>query len=373
MRLWGVVALLCLGACASAPPAGGARQTISKLTISEKPSESKGSETTSKLTIPDPPPPEPPPSGVVSLAAVGDVMLARTIGARIEHASPFAGVASILRAADIAVANLECAAASPATGSPAKKAFTFKAPPASIPVLADAGIDVVSLANNHALDFGPDAFAETMRLLDASHVAYAGGGANEARAHAPAIVTVNGVRVAFLGYVKVMAEGKNGAGFDTRSWEARGDAPGVAWADPPRIASDVAAAKQSSDAVVVMLHSGFEAARIPNVWQRAAAHAAIDAGAALVLGAHPHVLQGVEKYKNGFIAYSLGNFVFDGPLTMSAILRVVFDKESIKSVEWTPVILRDGFPQIADEKNAELVRRTIDALSIELKYRYAER
>jgi poly-gamma-glutamate synthesis protein (capsule biosynthesis protein) len=295
-------------------------------------------------------------------------MLARTVGDRLVAAppvDPFAAVAPILRDADVAVGNLECAIGT--TGAPAKKAFTFRAPPAAAGALAAAGIDVVSLANNHVLDFGPDALRETIALLDAAGIAHAGAGMTEADAHAPAHVRARGKTLAFLGYVKVPVEGLLPGGFDTATWEAHGDAPGVAWADPKRIAADVAAARAGADLVVVMLHSGFEGESAPNIWQIDAARAAIDAGASLVVGAHPHVLQGAARYKAGFIAYSLGNFVFDGTDVPSAILQVTLDEPGAPgAVSWTPVLVRHGFPELVDEQTGAYVRNLIKGLSMPL-------
>jgi poly-gamma-glutamate synthesis protein (capsule biosynthesis protein) len=292
-------------------------------------------------------------------------MLARTIGiryARDPSRSPFAAVASILRDADVTVGNLECVLGT--GGAPAKKAFAFRAPPAAIATLTDAGIDFVTLANNHVLDFGPELLASTTSLLDDAKIAHAGAGMNEADAHRAAVIDVKGIRVAFLGFVHVPTEGAGG--FDTKSWDAKGDAPGVAWADTTRIASDVAAAKASADVVVVMLHSGYELSMNANVIQRGLAHAAVDAGAALVIGAHPHVLQGTESYKKGFIAYSLGNFVFDGRDEYSAILRATIDRDGVTGVDWVPVVLRGGFPQPTDAATARWINAVIRQLSLQL-------
>ena len=301
-----------------------------------------------------------------TLAAVGDVMLARTIGARISGSppeSPFDAIAPVLRAADVTVANLECAVGT--GGAPVPKAFNFRAPPLALGALVDAGIDVVSLANNHVLDFGADTLGETLSRLDDLHLVHAGAGLSEESAHRAGTLDVHGYRLAFLAYVKVPVEGVGG--FDTASWEAKGETPGLAWADPARIASDVADAKaHGADVVIVMIHSGFEQSQTPNIWQIDAARAAIDAGATLVLGAHPHVLEGARRYKHGFIAYSLGNFVFDGTDIVSAILRVTLDREGVKGVEWTPVILRNGFPQPTDEPTTRYVLNMIKGLSTPL-------
>jgi poly-gamma-glutamate synthesis protein (capsule biosynthesis protein) len=311
----------------------------------------------------------PEPAGPIVVAAVGDLMLAGSVGRRIAAdppQDPFAAVAPILRSADLAVGNLECAIAT--GGTPEKKSWTFRAPPAAAEVLASAGVDVVTLANNHVLDYGKDGLKETLAFLDAAKIAHTGAGMTEADAHAPARVRARGRTLAFLGYVKVSVEGGVPGGFDTQTWEAHGDAPGVAWADPDRIASDVAAARAGgADVVIVMLHSGIEGQTAPNAWQIDAAHAAIDAGAALVIGAHPHVLQGAARYKSGFIAYSLGNFVFEGPDGQaSAILRVTLDGEQPGDRVWTPVQLRYGVPQLLDSEHGAYVTGVLRALSMAL-------
>ena len=306
-----------------------------------------------------------PPPAPITLAAVGDIMLARTIGIRYERdpsRSPFAAVATILRDADVAVGNLECVLGT--GGTPMKKAFTFRAPPAAIATLTEAGLDFVSLANNHIMDFGPDLLGGTASLLDKANILHAGAGMSEADAHRAAVLDVKGIRLAFLGYVHVPTEGVGG--FDTKSWDAKGDGAGVAWADTARIASDVATAKANADVVVVMLHAGYELSMNANVIQKQLAHAAIDAGASLVIGAHPHVLQGTEHYKRGFIAYSLGNFVFDGRDEYSAILRATIDRDGVRDVDWTPVVLRGGFPQPTDAATSRWIVGVIRQLSLQV-------
>jgi poly-gamma-glutamate synthesis protein (capsule biosynthesis protein) len=294
-------------------------------------------------------------------------MLARSIGgALIRDASnsPFARVAPILRQADVTVGNLECALGN--RGKPARKSYTLRGPTAAAADLAGAGFDVLALANNHSLDYGPAALDETARLLDAAGVRHAGAGANEEAAHRPAVLEVKGFRLAFLAYVDTPAEGRYAAA----TWSALGERPGVAWAKPGRIAADVAAARREADLVIVLLHSGYEGVQVPNKIQRQAAHAAIDAGAVLVIGSHPHVLQGVERYGNGVIAYSLGNFVFDGLYGRSetAILHVTMGREGVRAIDWTPVVLRRGRPQVASGRQAHAILRRIERLSATLNH-----
>jgi capsule synthesis protein PGA_cap len=289
--------------------------------------------------------------------AVGDLMLARSIGERILSegpAVPFAGVAPILASADLLVANLECVISD--RGEPQSKAYTFRAPPAAADSLALAGVDVVSLANNHSLDYGPEGLRDTGQLLADRQIAAVGAGENEAAARAPAVVERNGLRVAFLAYVDVPVE--TGTGFDTRTWIATTSSPGIAWADTDHISADVTAARAHADVVVVLLHSGLESRTEVTALQRAEAHAAIDAGAALVVGSHPHVLQGVEQYHGGLIAYSLGNFVFDGftlPENYSAIFAATLTRDGVGEYNWIPVMVEGGIPRLATPKEAPAI------------------
>lgn len=299
--------------------------------------------------------------GEVTLAAVGDIMLARSIGAALESAdaaSPFAEVTDILRGSDVTVGNLECAIAD--KGTPARKAFTFRAPAIAAEALAEAGFDVLSLANNHSLDYGVAALGQTMRAVHAAGLWHVGAGLNDTGARRAVRLAAKGVRLAFLAYVDTPAEGS----YSRAAWAAQTNRPGIAWADPAHIREDVAAARLDADVVIVLLHSGTEGSRAPSRSQRAAAYAAIEAGAALVIGSHPHVLQGVERRGDGVIAYSLGNFVFDGfGNTESAILRITLGREGVRELAWTPVIVRNGRPQIATGAQASAILRRIAAMS----------
>ncbi len=293
------------------------------------------------------------PVPIVSLAAVGDLMLARTVGQRVQAEGPavvFSGVQPIFDSVDLVVGNLECAIT--AGGQPQPKGYTFAAPLEAAQALELAGFDLLTLANNHAMDYGAEGLLDTQNILNQNGIAYTGTGPNEMEARSPVILEKNGLRMAFLGYVDVPVEVR---GFDTRAWIATTNQPGLAWADPENIAADVAAARLQSDVVIVMLHSGYEGVIEPNAIQRQAAHAAIDAGAALVIGAHPHVLQPVEFYNGGLIAYSLGNFVFDDfglEQNLTAILLVTLGSGGVESYNWSPVSIVNGLPRLASREEA---------------------
>jgi poly-gamma-glutamate synthesis protein (capsule biosynthesis protein) len=289
--------------------------------------------------------------------AVGDLMLARGVGDRLRAKGPgavFGGVSSILSQADLLVANLECVISD--QGSPQPKSYTFRAPPVAVQALAQAGFDVVGLANNHSLDYGIVALADMFSRLRESGIAYVGAGADAGAARAPVILDRNGVRVAFLSYVNVPVEGRTA--FDTRSWTAGIETPGVAWADPAAISQDVSQARSLADVVVVLLHAGLEGYSVYTTLQQTLAHTAVDAGATLVLGSHSHVLQPVERYKGGLIVYSLGNFVFDGflaPSNYSAIFSATLTPRGLQSYEWVPVVIEHGLPRLATPEEAALI------------------
>ena len=296
----------------------------------------------------------------VRLAAVGDLMLARSIEDRILTQGPqvvFEAVADMFAGADLLAGNLECVISD--TGQPEPKAYTFRAAPETMQALTGVNFDVVSLANNHAMDYGLDGLADMLRRLREAGIASVGAGADEAAARAPVIISHNGLRVGFLAYVDVPVEGRTG--FNTASWSAGPFTPGIAWANVPDIEADVMAARALSDVVVVMMHFGLEGHRDPTSAQRAQARAAIDAGATLVLGAHAHMLQPVEEYNGGVIAYGLGNFVFDGfsiPSNFSAIFQATLTADGVASYEWVPVVVDRGLPRLArpDEAAGILAR-----------------
>ena len=296
------------------------------------------------------------PSRVINLTAVGDIMLGRKVAALIQAQGPqavFASVQPILDPADILVGNLECVLS--AGGTPQPKSYTLEAPPDTVKALTLAGFDLMGVANNHTMDYGPQGLADTLNTLDQNGISHAGAGANASQARAAVILERNGLRVAFLAYVDVPVEYR---GFDAHTWIATTTRPGIAWADLSQMRADIAAAGRQADVVVVLLHAGYEG--FPSIIdeQRQEAHTAIDAGAALVIGTHPHILQPIEAYHGGLIAYSLGNFVFDdfkGLENASIILRLVLDRSGVLSYDYVPVLIDNGLPRLAAEGEAPAI------------------
>lgn len=240
----------------------------------------------------------------LDLAAVGDVTFGDGIGWRIARTSvryPWLRVASVLRGADIATANLEGAVSERGTPAPAKL-YRFRGPSSSVrAAVRFAGIDVFTLANNHTRDYGATGLLDTVRAVRAAGGEVVGAGADLAAARAPAIVERGGLRIAFLGYSDV----------PPWSFVARPGYAGTAPAVPSDVARAVRVARARADLVVVWFHWGYELEPEQNARQEELARAATGAGATLVLGAHPHVLLPVDEPAPGrLVAWSLGNFVF---------------------------------------------------------------
>ena len=278
--------------------------------------------------------------------AVGDIMLARTIGEMIESEgieAPFAFTAETLSTADITLGNLECSISD--RGTPEDKKYTFRAPLSAAESLQFAGFDLVSLSNNHILDYGPLALEDTLAELSAAAVQTVGAGMDDAEAYQPVFFEVNGLRIAFLAFTDVST-----VDYDYLAWEAGPNQPGIAWAHAEQIESGVRAAKAQADLVVVLFHNGYEIVQKASDLQQQVAHLAIDSGADLVIGSHPHVLQRIEEYNGGLIVYSMGNFVFDNflyPPNYSAILSVTLTEEGVETYELIDVVVQlNGVPQV---------------------------
>lgn len=282
----------------------------------------------------------------VTLMAVGDIMLGRTIGDLIlkeGHQAPFIHTFTTLSKADITIGNLECPISN--MGKAVQKKYAFRAPLEAAKSLSFAGFDLLSLGNNHSLDYGPDALMDTRCQLESENIHVIGAGRDEEEAYKPLFMTVNGLKLAFLSFVDVPT-----TDYDYLTWEAGPDKPGIAWAHKDRVKEGVRLAKEEADIVIVMIHNGFELWGKVSDRQQEIAKLAIDSGAALVIGSHPHVLQRIEPYKDGLIAYSMGNFVFDNflfPPNYSAILSVELSSQGIESYEMIDVVISlEGIPQI---------------------------
>jgi len=253
------------------------------------------SRTQSKISFPERIP-------VTRILLGGDVMLSRYVGAlarqRDDPASPLRDVSDLFSSADIAFVNLEAPFSD--RGRKVEAGMVFKAEPEMIEALRVAGIDIVSTANNHARDCGGYGVEFTLNWLQKNGIETVGTGQSAELAHEGAILERNQVGFGFLAYTYDQSNG-NHADQDDR----------VAMMDLEEMVEDVKKLQERCDVVIVSMHAGTEYLQKPNTQQREFAHAAIDAGATIVVGHHPHVTQPVEDYGKGVVFYSLGNLAFD--------------------------------------------------------------
>jgi poly-gamma-glutamate capsule biosynthesis protein CapA/YwtB (metallophosphatase superfamily) len=285
-----------------------------------------------------------PSAGPVRVVSGGDVMTDRNVKAYASQYGPdavLAGIAPQMNAGDAAWVNLEGSLAT--IGSPlTAKDYTFEGPPAMAEALAGAGIDVVTVANNHAVDYGRAALMASIKRLDKAGVQVAGGGKDFDAAHTPAIVkTANGQTIGFLGYDDVIWPGF--AATDTQAGIAQ------AVTDMSQVKKDVRDLAKVVDYVVVGFHWGIEYTHYPIAQQTSEAHAVVDAGADLVIGHHPHVLQGFETYKGALIAYSLGDLVFDHysvETGQTVLVDAVVTPTGVKATLIPAYVSSNGIPEV---------------------------
>lgn len=265
-------------------------------------------------------------AGQFSLVAIGDVLPGVAYDDRIRAGEdPFRNLQPVLSAADLAVANLETPLSNRGTRRRGKK-FTFRVPPERGRYLAAAGLDVLGLANNHTLDYGPLALQDTTDALDRFGLLWCGAGRHLPEARLPAVALVKGRQVAVLAYNRT---------YPLAFW-ANSRRPGTAYADVKLVREDVARAKRANDVVIVLVHWGRERTDRLRPYQRPVARAAIEAGASLVIGSHPHVVQGVERIGRGVAVYSVGDGVFGGAhrrKTDSVLLRAMFGVRGLSELE----------------------------------------
>lgn len=283
----------------------------------------------------------------VRIVLVGDVMLDRGVADKVQKQGqndwrfPFLKIVDDLKTADLLFGNLESQISD--KGEKVGSIYSFRARPEAIAGLKFAGFDVLSLANNHAFDYGRAALRDSFeRLLDAG-LAPVGAGL-ENQAFAPTVKNVRGTRVAFFALTDQVAPG----------WEAKENRFGLARVSPKnlaRIKQDVGLAKELADVVVVSLHWGQEYQSQASPAQKDLAHELIDAGADVIVGSHPHVVQETEDYRGRWIFYSLGNFVFDQSFseeTMQGLAVIItIQNKRIQKIETRPVKINQFFqPEI---------------------------
>jgi poly-gamma-glutamate capsule biosynthesis protein CapA/YwtB (metallophosphatase superfamily) len=270
-------------------------------------------------------------AGRVVLSVVGDIMLAGSASSTLSregYGYPFAATAPIFAGSDIVIGNLETPIAREGMEFTEKK-YRYKADPKAASAIRSAGFSVLTLANNHIMDFGARGLDETLQNLNRANILHTGAGRNLAEARIPALVEKNGLKIAVLAYSLT----------NPVEFYARAGQPGAAPGYPRFFRQDIKNARARADYVVVSFHWGAEGASFPKSYQMAVARMAIDAGADVVVGHHPHVLQGIERYKGRLILYSLGNFAFGSMsrnVDTGVIAKIVLDR-GVREVELFPL------------------------------------
>ncbi|TAD79385.1 MAG: hypothetical protein EA001_04450 [Oscillatoriales cyanobacterium] len=298
-------------------------------------------------------PPINPADPAVTLMFGGDVTLSQQVKRRLggDWSAALAQFPEA-RSVDLAMVNLENPITDATTQQSGKK-FNFKAEPASVAALQAGGIDIVTLANNHTMDYNRAGLADTLTALDRAQIHAIGAGHDITEARRPKIMEVKGQRIAYFGY------------YNAHWHAATAGQAGTNPRDRDTLAADIRAVRDQVDWVVVNFHWGEELARYPAPYQREIGRRAIDAGADLVVGHHPHVLQGAEVYRDRAIVYSLGNFIFGGNSRSSydtAVLKVSLKPQQMK-LEFVPVRVRNYQPRLAKGDRAREILQELTYIS----------
>ncbi|WP_438349745.1 CapA family protein [Paenibacillus sp. FA6] len=299
---------------------------------------------------------------ILTFNFAGDMMFAGKVEGMLKEKGydyPFEHLGELFHNDDLTIANLE----TPVTTSGVEainKQYVFKSSPKALDALKKAGMDAVGLANNHILDQGVPGLLDTLKYLGESGIQYAGAGKNADEAYAPTYFTRQGVKIALIAVSRVVPD---------KDWHAGKGKPGVATVyNPDEALKSIATARTKADIVIVMAHWGKEKELQPIKNQTELAHQFVDAGADLVIGAHPHVLQGLEQYKGKWIAYSTGNFIFTKSSTAStwktAIFATTCTPKGDCKIKLIPFHTEVGQPVPMSDTEGQQLFQDIEKLSI---------
>lgn len=295
----------------------------------------------------------------VSFLFAGDIYLSEHVRNAYTGAGGIDGVLSEglraeIAAADLFAANEEFPFSDRGTPAPDKQ-FTFRLPVEQVHLMQEIGTDLVTLANNHALDYGRDALLDTCRVLDEAGILHVGGGENLEEASRPEIVEIDGVRFGFLGASRV---------FPVADWAAAGNRPGMLSAyDGDALCGVIREAKKQCDYLTVYVHWGIERNTMPEGYQRTQGKQYIDAGADLVVGSHPHVLQGIEYYQGKPILYSLGNFIFGSSIPETMLVKVRVKTDGSTSLSLVPATSSGGYTREMEPAKRKAFYQKLESLS----------
>ncbi len=255
----------------------------------------------------------------------------------------FTPIAGVVSSADVAMVNLETAIAT--AGSPDPKAYNFRAPPSAFEALRAAGVDVVTMANNHGRDYGPEGLAETLAAKARTGLVVLGIGADAAEAYRPWRTEVRGQRLAFFAATDVLDD------WLIDPWTATDTQGGLAstkGTSVERLIAGIRAVRADADTVVVFLHWGAEGMTCPTPRQQELAQLLVDAGADIVVGSHSHRVETAGRLGTALVDYGLGNFAFyneSGPSGITGALKVTVTGRDVDAYEWLPARIQGGIPR----------------------------
>jgi len=312
----------------------------------------------------------------VTIALAGDIHFEGPLAARLrDPATALAPLAEAFADIDLTIANLETSVGTGGRPEPGKR-FTFSAGPEAFSALAAAGVDVVTMANNHALDYGRARLPSTFRAIRRASAAdqpleVVGIGRDVDAAFAPVVQDVRGTLVATVG---ASVADLDPTADPTGHWAATGDRAGIADAvDPARLLEEVRRTRGTADVVVVYLHWGVQGQRCPSPDQRSLAAALVDAGADVVVGSHAHQLQGDGRLDNAYVAYGLGNYAWyspgDATTSRTGVLYLTIRPRAHSArppyvrASWAPQrIGTDGLPALTTSQDATDFRADRESL-----------
>ncbi len=283
----------------------------------------------------------------IDILIAGDVLFSDHVLNAYESAGGISGVLdegfrNDIDSADFFAVNEEFPFSSRGTAAPDKQ-YTFRLPEDKVSIMKELGVDLVTLANNHTLDFGTDALLDTCTTLDQAGILHVGAGADSESARKPAIVDIQGIKVGFIGASRVIP---------VASWTAGKNSPGLLTAyDTSLLIQTIQETRPLCDYLIVYPHWGVEREEMPVDHQKSIARQCIDAGADFVIGSHPHVLQGLEYYKEKPIAYSMGNFIFGSSIPKTMLLKLTLDTDTLEpSISLIPGTSSGGYTRKLTEQ-----------------------
>ena len=356
----GIFAAFALTGFAGCGPLGNQYETVSV-------SEAKGKEIPEPVLVieeePETLPVQPEEKEPVSLLFGGDIYLSEFVLNAYNQAGGIAGVLdeglrAEIGAADLFIANQEFPFSD--RGVPAAdKQFTFRLPKEKVHLMQEIGADLVTLANNHALDYGTDALLDTCMVLDEAGILRIGAGANLEEAGRMEVVELDGRTYGFLGASRV---------FPVADWAAGVSHAGMLSAyDPDALCEVIREARTRCDYLVVYVHWGIERNTMPEAYQRTQGRQYIDAGADLVVGSHPHVLQGIEYYNGKPILYSLGNFIFGSSIPETMLVKAEIGEDGTAALKLYPAVSSAGYTRTMEEGKLPAFYEKMEALSEEIQ------